>query len=655
MPQSKVAINPLNDFNKKLKAFIKTEKQLIKQYSAILKKQKPSTEINTLKDTIKKLSAGHKSLKAALKNVNKTEVKSKLHTFLASENGKKYIENQMHFYIHAPKLMALLPQGNGKRQRNISQPLLAFFENFLNLVQTAFDSTNSSDEPSQLDCNLIRTRLDQLANNGDVEKFKRPFENLLNDFHKLLQDALQNESAAASCSSGHQSSSSPKTKEEISLEHLNDFFKTERTLSANCQTLSLTLRNNIKHLHNDDDKRKCQLMINMLEKVATGYDVWLEGLGSDVIDNNGNIIIQLDENNQKSEPKTILTLITRFNDTLDKSIKEDNGAEFFTNLLLFSIFHPIFNELFDQDDNEFFHNKVNEALKVNIKINAQSIIINPVQRFPRYIMLIKAALEWKTDKFVTEHKRTMEKGNSILRKFERIGVVLKRYSNLTPLSGTNGFDDVYLQANTLLQQECRKELVKAATHSLPSLGRAAPKERKQTDLSIFSEFQKRANAALDASRQRRQRPAPPAPHRRSPNHTLNETVPPVQHRINLPVEHHYNYGSHWYNTRFHMFKVRASDGYTAQEVQNGNKPNFLTNVERSGLIGDALKKSILDQITALYNNNEITVDDIKDSAEYRILKTGQGFMSRRRELKTTSQLELESLFPELNTDVTPSF
>lgn len=230
---------------------------------------------------------------------------------------------------------------------------------------------------------------------------------------------------------------------EINLrKRLQEFLSTEKTLSANCQALAVS----IQHTDRTDQKLK-MLLINMLHQVAQGYAYWLGAL-KDLTNAEGELI----------EGASNSAVLDCLNTSLRAADKNPAFLQYISSLALFGMYFEQFNGIFTKKTQL---NNINASLKEQgLSLDAHSILINPVQRFPRFPLLFTDIVRTINNKDNNDNYAAFNLSNaqSILRKFERIGNTLKKFYNLKPnLANKN--------SNKLLREN-QESLVKAFTETV---------------------------------------------------------------------------------------------------------------------------------------------------------------------------------------------
>ncbi len=204
---------------------------------------------------------------------------------------------------------------------------------------------------------------------------------------------------------------------EINLrKRLQEFLSTEKTLSANCQALAMS----IQYTDRTDQKLK-MLLINMLHQVAQGYAYWLGAL-KDLTNAEGELI----------EGASNSAVLDCLNNSLGAADKNPAFLQYISSLDLFGMYFEQFNGIFTKKTQL---NNINASLKrQGLSLDAHSILINPVQRFPRFPLLFTDIVRTINNKDNNDNYAAinLSTAQSILRKFERMGNTLKKFYNLKP-------------------------------------------------------------------------------------------------------------------------------------------------------------------------------------------------------------------------------
>lgn len=269
-------------------------------------------------------------------------------------------------------------------------------------------------------------------------------------------------------------------KEEKLLNLFQEFITTEKNLSNNCRLLSKVLAQAKKKFSlNEQDQIILDELIIMLNDVVKGYQFWLDGLGDAVVNKNGAIIRQVQDNQ-----KTIKAVFSGLNNTLAGIMEKPIGAQYLSTLILFGLCFDTFNQLFHKKEYQPFHSAINKALNSYRQYGGvQSILSNPFQRFPRYEMLITAAHKG-TEGLPTDPVLILS-SNSILRKILRIKNVLNDFQKksafiISPENIAN-FQRNFKEIKAKLQAVCCEQVTQAATASVVP-------EQPMTDEEISSLF-----------------------------------------------------------------------------------------------------------------------------------------------------------------------
>lgn len=278
----------------------------------------------------------------------------------------------------------------------------------------------------------------------------------------------------------------------VTRHHLQDFLDTEKTLSKNCSILSSVLADNIQKL-NPKDQAVCKHLIQMLDHVATGYGLWLGKLGATLVDKEGKIITQRVDG-QDDENETVAKVLLQLNTLLAEKMTPGTGmSAYMSNLILFGLYHSMFNQLFNDNSKktlfkkETFLDKVNDGLKAKgLLVDAQSVIINPVQRFPRFRLLIQDAVKPLGDS--SDQNTIILNAKSILRKLERIGGLLIEYMKYSLDSHKSDYNIIFLDASRQLQQEFERDLTVAVEQTLDLSSLLKEEDQKNID-ATFAPFE----------------------------------------------------------------------------------------------------------------------------------------------------------------------